>query len=187
METTITTVAKINNVNIVIIENDDKRIAVKPICEALGVAYQSQMDRLRKDPILSSVITLSVTTGSDGKQYEMVTIPLKYVFGWLFRIDSRNVKEEAREAVKTYQLQCYDALYSYFTRHEEFLEYRQMLVEEKLIIYDNARLDFREAKDKVTEAREELNKARAINEVDYFANKDQPELPFDQEKEAGND
>jgi len=106
MESKTTAVAKVNNVEIIIIEGDEKRVAVKPICQALGIAFQRQIERLKEDPILSSVITLEVTTGADGKQYEMVTIPFKFVFGWLFRIDSRNVKEESRESVLKYQLHC---------------------------------------------------------------------------------
>lgn len=181
MNTTVITVARVNQVDIQIISNGEKRVAVKPICEALNIDSKTQIDRLKVDPILSSVVGFSPSTGSDGKQYEMVTIPLKYVFGWLFRIDSRNVKEEAREAVRAYQLQCYDALYSYFTRHDEFLEYRQQLIDEKLAVYDSARLDFRDAKDKVVDAREQLNEARALTEEQYFLMKAQPELPFDKE------
>lgn len=107
-------IAKVNNVSIIVINDEEKRVAIRPICEALGVSIQKQLERLKSDPILNSVITLRVTTGADGKQYEMQTLPLKYVFGWLFRIDSRNVKEEAREAVLKYQMECYDVLYNHF-------------------------------------------------------------------------
>lgn len=76
-----TTVAKINQVEILVIENGEKRVAVKPICEALGVDYPSQYTKLQKDPILGSTIGLSTTVGADGKDREMVTIPFMYVFG----------------------------------------------------------------------------------------------------------
>lgn len=180
MESKVTTVATINQVAIQLIENGEKRVAVKPVCQALGIAYEPQFTRLKSDPILSSVITTSVTTGADGKQYEMVTIPLKYVFGWLFRIDSRNVKEEAREAVLKYQMQCYDALYKYFTRHEEYLEFRNKLIREKLEAYDRERMDFRNAKDRVQKAREELDEANAITEEDYFTMNAQLRLNFEE-------
>jgi len=185
METTVTTVARVNNVDIQIIQNGEKRVAVKPICQALGIAFEPQFTRLKNDPILSSVITTNVTTGADGKQYEMVTIPLKYVFGWLFRIDSRNVKEDAREAVVKYQMLCYDALYNYFTRHDEYLEYRQKLIEHKLALYEEERLNFRLAKDRIETARDELNEARALTEETYFADKAQLQLDFG--KEEGNE
>lgn len=176
MEQTVTTVARVNNVDIQIIENGEKRVPVKPICQALGIDFKSQYEKIKNDEILSSVMVLSTTTGADGKQYEMVTLPLKFVFGWLFRIDSRNVKEEAREAVMRYQLLCYDALYNYFTRHEEYLEYRKRVIDEQLAVYDAARADFRKAKEEVNEARAELDRRRAITEDDYFADKAQLKL-----------
>lgn len=185
METTLT-VARVNQVDIQIIKNGEKRIAVKPICDALGVSHKSQIERLREDPILKSVVMLSMTTGSDGKQYEMLTIPLRYVFGWLFRIDSRNVKDEARENVERYQLECYDALFNHFTRHEEFLEFRDKAVEEKLAIYDAARADFRMAKERVAEARANLDEIRKLTEADYFAAKNQLALDFSEEREEAN-
>ena len=44
---TITTVAKINKTNILVIEkNGEKRIAIKPICEALGVDFSGQLQRI---------------------------------------------------------------------------------------------------------------------------------------------
>lgn len=149
MKTTEIAVAKVNNVDITIIQNGEKRVAIKPICEALGISHKVQIDRLKEDPLLSSTVLLSRTVGADGKSREMVSIPLRFVFGWLFRIDSRNVAEGARAAVEDYQLQCYNALYNFFTRHEEFLEYRQQLIDEKLAIYDARRADFRAAKTQV--------------------------------------
>jgi hypothetical protein len=189
MKTTEITVAKVNKVDITIIQNGEKLVAVKPICEALGISHKPQIERLKEDPILSSVVTLSMTTGSDGKRYEMTCIPLRYVFGWIFRIDSRNVKEEAREVVERYQLECYNALYNYFTRHEEFLEYRQTLIDERLAAYDAARSDFRSAKEVVNEARKMLDEARLITEADYFDSKRQMVMsfPLEEGKEANNE
>lgn len=186
METTLT-VARVNQVDIQIISNGEKRVAVRPICDALGIAYQTQIERLKSDPLIGSTVTLGVMVGADKKEREMVTIPLHFVFGWLFRIDSRNVKPESREAVERYQLECYMALYRYFTKNEEFLEYRNKAVERKLAIYDLARLEFRGAKDKVLKARQELDELRKLTEDDYFANKNQLELEFEgKEMEANN-
>ena len=120
------TVAKINNVDIIVIENGEKWAAVKPICEALKVAANKQITKIKNDEILSSVSTLRVSTGKDGKQYEMFCIPYKYVFGWLFSINPKNVSEAARPLVLKYKIACYDALYYHFTAHSEFLEEKQM-------------------------------------------------------------
>ena len=189
MKTTEVTVAKVNKVDITIIQNGEKRVAVRPICQALGISYQTQIDRLKNDPIIGSTVSLGVTVGSDKKEREMVTIPFHFVFGWLFRIDSRNVKPEAKEAVEKYQLECYMALYNYFTRHEEFLEFRQTEIDKHLAKYDAARSDFRSAKEVVNEARKQLDEARSITEADYFESKRQMVMSFPAEegKETENE
>lgn len=164
----VTTVATINKQNIIVIENGEKRVAVKPICQALGVNYTTQLERLQNDPILKdSVVPLKGITGSDGKQYEMVTIPFKYVFGWLFRIDSRNVKPEASETVLKYQVECYDVLYSHFTGYAEFVEFKQNQVDEKLEALKQIRADFNYAKESLRLANEELELVRKITYSDY--------------------
>jgi len=90
METKILKVATVNQVAIVM--TGDELIPIKPICEALGIAYEPQFTKLKDDDFLSSVVTLSVTTGADGKQYEMVCLPQEFIFGWLFTINPKNAK-----------------------------------------------------------------------------------------------
>ena len=168
-EATSTVVAKINNVEIIVIENGQKRVPIKPICEALGIDEDAQRRRLKEDPILSSTTVLSTAVAADGKNREMVTIPFRYVFGWLFRIDSRNVKEEAREAVLKYQVQCYDALYNHFTRYAEYVEYQKEKIEEQLVIVEAINHNFRETKNQLIEAKEELNRRRRLTYQEYQA------------------
>ena len=180
-EVTTTTVAKINNVDIVVIENGIKIIPIKPICEALGIDFSSQLQKLKDDPILCLTMGLNTTVGADGKSREMATIPFKYVFGWLFRIDSRNVKEEAREAVLRYQVECYDALYNHFTQHSEFFEWQNMLIEEQLLIVEQRQRLFAESKTILTEAKDELNRRRKLTIADFIAEKSQLKINFEEE------
>ena len=63
---------------------------------------------------MNSVAALRASTGADGKKYEMLCLPVRYIFGWLFTINPANVKPEAQEAVRVYRRSCYDALYQHF-------------------------------------------------------------------------
>ena len=107
------TIVRVNNVDI-IATSDEQLIAIRPICAELGVNEEGQRQRIVRDEILSSVACMIKATGRDGKQYEMYCIPLRYVFGWLFSIDTSRVNEEARLAVAAYKKECYDALYQHF-------------------------------------------------------------------------
>lgn len=89
-------------------------VPVKPICDAIGVAYQAQHLKLQEHEILAPTVTLRVMVAADGKQREMVCLPLEYVYGWIFTINAKNVSEAAHDSILRYQLECYDALYRHF-------------------------------------------------------------------------
>lgn len=95
-------------------ENHNIFVPVKPICDAIGVAYQTQHLKLQEHEILAPTITLRVMVAADGKQREMVCLPLKFVYGWIFTINTKNVSEKAHDSVLRYQLECYEALYRHF-------------------------------------------------------------------------
>lgn len=173
------TVAVINNSKILMIQNGQKLVPIKPICEALGIVPDTQKRKIESDEILGSVATLSVATGADGKQYEMFCLPFKFVFGWLFTINPANVKEEAKESVKTYKLACYEALYQSFTDSQEFLEAKQALVEEKLSELEAITENFKSTRNMMYDKKKELNKVRNLTLDDWVANNRQITL-FDE-------
>lgn len=185
-----TTVATINKQQILIIENGEKRVAVKPICTALGIDYSAQLQRLKDDEILGSVMGTIPTTGSDGKTYEMQTIPFKYVFGWLFRIDSRNVKPEARETVLKYQVECYEALYRHFTEVDEYLKFRDVKSAEVYEQVEAAREDFKEARNRLEGLKKQFAEIRSVTFDDWRRMNAQQEIEFpdaDTTEEGGSD
>ena len=97
-------------------ENGEVLIPIRPICDALGVNSNGQIEKIKSDPILGATDKLSLSVGPDGRQREMVCLPLQYVFGWLFTINPGHVDERAKEAVIRYKKECYDALYNHFDR-----------------------------------------------------------------------
>ena len=108
------TIVRVNNVDI-IATSDEQMIAIRPICEALGISVERQRKKIQEDEDLNSVAALRASTGADGKTYEMCVLPVEFIFGWLFTINPANVNEEAREAVRRYRMECYRALYRHFT------------------------------------------------------------------------
>lgn len=182
METS--TIARINDTTIqVLSENGQKLVPVKPICEALGVDYSTQLQKLKDDEFLSSTMGLSPIVASDGKDREMVCIPLKFVFGWLFTINPKNVKEEAREAVARYRAKCYDVLYDYFSKKSDFLEEKQLMVNQKIDELKQLRYDFRNAEKKMREAQNELSIAREYTYEEWIMEKSQTRIDFEKAEE----
>lgn len=173
VEATSRVVARVNNVEIVVVENGDKYVAIKPVCDALGVDFQKQLERIKDDEILGQLYTIRYMVGADGKAREMGVLPFKYIFGWLFSINTKKVAPEARESVIRYKLECYDALYNHFTRYAEYVEFRNEKIEEQLVIVEAINLNFRQTKDQLLEAKEELNRRRRLTFQEYQAMKSQ--------------
>ena len=83
-------------------------IAIKPICEALGVHYEHQRELLKKDEILSELPRHHGVVAADGKLRKMVCLPEFYIYGWIF-----NIQSSSPELLK-YKWECYGVLYNYF-------------------------------------------------------------------------
>lgn len=178
------TLAIVNDSQILLIENGEKLVPMKPICEALGIGAQAQIEKVEEDEILKSTVRLSLAVGADGKQREMKCIPYKYVFGWLFTINPKNVKPEAQEIVTKYKMMCYDVLYRHFTDHSAFLEQKQELVNIELDEYQKTQQEFRSAKEKLADRKKRLNKIREMSFDEWIANNRQMRFSFiDENKE----
>lgn len=90
-------------------------VAPRHVCETAGIAWQPQHDKLRAKPW--AVVTQKMTTGRDGKSYEMTMIDRKTFTMWLATIDTNRVKDPAaRTLIETYQAEAADALDAYFNQ-----------------------------------------------------------------------
>ena len=171
-------VAIINNVSLQVVADErEQLVAVKPVCEILGVDYPGQFAKLKEHPLYSSVIGLSSTTGADGKTYEMVCLPLRYFPSWLFSINPNNVKEEVRENLMEYQKKCNDILYDYFFSRVDFSRKKEKAVAMAKEACDEKLEQLRIAKSELKVAENELNKALALTFEDWQADRQQLTIP----------
>lgn len=91
------------------------RVAMKPICDAIGLGWQSQWHRIKRHPVLSKGVVM-MTTPSKGGIQKHLTLPLNKLNGWLFGVDVSRVKPEIREKLVEYQEECFDALSDYWQK-----------------------------------------------------------------------
>ena len=94
--------------------NDVPHVALKPICENLGLDFSAQVQKIKRHPVLNSTMVMITAVAQDGKLREMLMLPLEYLNGWLFGIDSTRVKAEAKELVISYQRECFKVLANHF-------------------------------------------------------------------------
>lgn len=95
-------------------QNDAPYVAMKPVVENMGLYWTGQHAKLVEK--FASVIQIICTTGADGKQYEMICLPLRKLPAWLYSINPNKVKPELRDKIIRYQEECDDALWDYWTK-----------------------------------------------------------------------
>lgn len=161
-------VAVINNISLQVVADErEQLVAVKPVCEILGVDFSAQRTKLKEHPLFSSIMVLSTTVGADGKDREMVSIPLRYFPSWLFSINPNNVKEEIRENILQFQIKCNDVLFDYFFNRADFALKKERAVARAKEVYDEKTELVRVAKSEQKVAESEYNKALAMTFEDY--------------------
>ncbi|MDE4013518.1 phage antirepressor N-terminal domain-containing protein [Glaesserella parasuis] len=130
-------------------QNGTRYTAMKPICENIGLAWEPQLLRIKRDDILSSTMIITIIVAEDDKNREMVCLPIEYLNGWLFGIDVKRCKPEIRETLIKYKKECYQALHDYWfngkaerkTTTDERTGLRQAvsaLVSKKGLLYSDA-------------------------------------------------
>lgn len=179
METKI--IARVNNVDIVS-TSDEQLVAIKPICEAIGIDWEGQRQRIERDEILGSTACMIKAVANDGKEREMIAVPYMFIFGWLFSIDASKVNEKAKESVLKYKMECYKVLFEHFTEPQTFLKQKQEVMEKKVTEYQECQRRFKDAQKLMNEAKSDLNQVMKLTIDDWRANNRQLNLPFSAEE-----
>jgi hypothetical protein len=86
---------------------------MKPICENIGLDWSSQLQKIKRNHVLNKGMVM-MTIPSNGGFQEMVMLPVNYLNGWLFGIDSNRVKPEIRDRLIAYQTECFEVLANHF-------------------------------------------------------------------------
>jgi len=87
-------------------------VSIRRVCEALGVAEQRQLTKLKTRKWAG--VTKMVTTGSDGKRYMTSVISLSAFPMWLSIISPNKVKPEARGTLERFQAEATEVLANHF-------------------------------------------------------------------------
>jgi hypothetical protein len=98
-----------NGTNINVVTKDEQKwIALKPICEKLNLNWEREFKRINDDPILGKNAVVQWQIGPDGKLSAMTCLPELYVYGWVISICSKS------EELQVYKQECFDALFNHF-------------------------------------------------------------------------
>lgn len=174
-------IAKINNIEIAVSNDESQLVPIKPICDALGIDFSRQLQKIKDDEDLCSTMGVTPIVAADGKIREMACLPIEFVFGWLFTINPKNVKPEAEAAVRDFRMKCYHALFLYFVAPQTFLAEKQKLMEYEITEYQDCQRRFKDAQKLMAEAKARLNKITSYTIEEWEANNRQLVISFGNE------
>ncbi len=93
--------------------NGKPYVPAKPICENIGIDWEGQRQRIQRDDVLAEGAFI-IQVPSNGGNQEMVCLPLHYLNGWLFGINTKKVRPAIRDKMLRYKKECYEALWQYW-------------------------------------------------------------------------
>ncbi|MES1927545.1 phage antirepressor N-terminal domain-containing protein [Salinisphaera sp. T31B1] len=94
-------------------DNGVIRVAMKPVCEGIGLNWRAQYNRIKRHAVLSPCVVV-MTTQVGAQSRKLVTLPLSKLNGWLFGVDASRVRPEVRDRLIEYQSECFDVLANYW-------------------------------------------------------------------------
>ena len=97
-------------------------VALRAICEAIGIDADAQFKRIKRHPVLEQG-TVVMTVPSIGGDQKTLALRLDMLNGWLFGISAARVKPELRETLICYQRECFDVLARHFGNDQASAKY----------------------------------------------------------------
>lgn len=93
---------------------DKPFVAMKSICENIGLQWEAQLKRIKRNHVLNASMSIMDMVAQDGKIRDVICLPFGMLNGWLMGVDANKVKPEIKDTLVKYQLECYDVLYQHF-------------------------------------------------------------------------
>ncbi len=148
-------------------------VAIKPICEALNIHFNKQLERIKSDEILSQLYTIWDIVAADNRLRKMACLPEKFIYGWLFSIQSKSPE------LMQYKRECYEVLFNYFhgtiTQRKHILRRKSEIKMEMHQLRENLAVseDFHRLMELTSE---EMRLGKSLKELDAEIVKDQLSL-----------
>jgi len=115
-------------------------VAVKPIVERLGIDWNGQFQRMKRDEVLEQGMCV-ITIPTPGGVQDAVGLPLELLPGFLFGISAERVSDPAaRAAIIAYKRECHEVLFRHFFGPREAPQIDWEEAREKLALVRELRL-----------------------------------------------
>lgn len=127
-------------------QDGEQWVAVKPLCDALGLASWRQKQRLESNPQFK---VATYVAPSDSGMQEMISIPVKQIGMWICTINANKVKPEVKQALLDFQMHLQVVIHDALTGRVTAGVIEKL---EKIIAYLVARVEAQDERIKYLEA-----------------------------------
>lgn len=94
--------------------HDGVFVVMKPIVEALGLAWNAQLERIKRHPVVSEGMRVTRIPSAGGVQ-EAISLELEQFHAWLATLSPERIKDDAkRELIIRYQREAFRAIFEHF-------------------------------------------------------------------------
>ncbi|PIT34479.1 phage antirepressor N-terminal domain-containing protein [Snodgrassella alvi] len=156
---------------IMVINHDgEPYVAMRTVVDGMGLSWNGQFVKIKQR--FKSVVMEIITTGKDGKNYKMLCLPLRKLFGWLMTINPDKVASHKRQTIIRYQNECDDALWQYWTtgiaNREKILQEMELLKKQQAESAARGSAAGKALNQRKLEKRQLEMQLVAINQLDLF-------------------
>lgn len=104
-----------NDTLFIVEHNQEAYTPVKPIIKNMGLDWASQYTKLQKFSERWTIVMIT-TVAEDGRDRETLCMPVRKLPAFLATINPSKVKPHLREKIITYQNECDDVLWNYWSK-----------------------------------------------------------------------
>lgn len=98
-----------NYVEAYLLRDGELYLPVRQVARALGLAFSSQLRRMKRDPVIGPTLRKVKPPPPEGepswggRRTALVVFPLRYLPGWLMGVEVTRLKSPARERILAYK------------------------------------------------------------------------------------
>lgn len=89
-------------------------VALRPITDHMGLAFGSQRNRVLRDRVMAPRVRNLLMTATDGRQRELLCLPLDLLPGFLFGVTTGRVRPALVDKIDRYRADCFRVLWEAF-------------------------------------------------------------------------
>lgn len=94
--------------------DEDVVVVMKPIVQALGLAWHAQFERIKRHPVIGQGVRVTRIPSAGGMQ-DALALDLERFHGWLLTLVPDRIKDEAkRDLIVRYQREAFRVVFEYF-------------------------------------------------------------------------